>query len=164
MEQEITIKQERLFQYKELWSRQKEILRLFASGLYTQRQIAKMLNVSAQTINNIVCSTLGKQTLEMLEGAADYNAVDLLAKMKALAPIALAVQENLMLSESTRPRLQNDIANKMLDRAGYAAPTRNINFNVNAGLSFEELEAIKSRAQEIENVQFTIEEEDNENN
>ena len=140
------------YDIKRLWGQQKEILRLVASGLYKNKDIADIVGVTPQTVSNIINSALGKQTLEILNGAADSEMVDLMVKIRALAPIALTVQEDILLDEDTPKRLKTDIANKVLDRAGYAPISKNMNLNLNAGLKREDIEAIKKRAKELQEV------------
>lgn len=132
-----------------LWGRHKNMLSLFSTGLYTIKEIAKQLGVSPQSVSHIVNSELGKQHLAMLNGAADSETMDLMVRIKAMAPIALAVQEELLLSEESTGDLKHKIADKMLDRAGYAPITKNLNVNVSAGLKKEDLDLIKKRAMEI---------------
>lgn len=141
------------YDIKRLWGQQKEMLRLVAAGLYTNKQIAEIVGVTPQTVSNIINSALGKQTLEILEGAADSEMVDLMVKIRSLAPIALSVQEEIMLDEDTSKRLKVDVANKMLDRAGYVPISKNMNLNLNAGLKREDIDAIKKRAKELQEVQ-----------
>ena len=145
------------YDIKRLWGQQKEILRMVASGLYNNKQIAEMVGVTPQTVSNIINSSLGKQTLEVLQGAADAETVDLMVKLRALAPIALSVQEEVMLGEDTPQRLKVDVANKMLDRAGYAPITKNMNLNLNAGLTKDDIASIKARAKELEEVELARE-------
>ncbi len=135
-----------------LWGQQKEILRLVASGLYKNTEVADMIGVTPQTVSNIINSALGKQTLDLLQGAADSDTVDLMVKIRSLAPLALAVQENILTDDATHPRLKNDISNKVLDRAGYMPISKNLNLNLNAGVTAEDLEAIKKRAAELNEV------------
>ena len=133
----------------QMWGKQKEILRLLASGLYTAPEIGKILNVHPVTVNAIANSALGRQMLEIYQGAADYDTVELYQRIKALAPIALSVQEELLLSEETTPGLKNKIADKIIDRAGYTPISKNLNVNVKEGVSKEQLEEIKKRAEEL---------------
>ena len=145
------------YDIKRLWGQQKEILRLISSGLYNNKQIAEMVGVTPQTVSNIINSALGKQTLDMLQGAADSETVDLMVKIRALAPIAISVQEEILLADETSSRLKNDISNKMLDRAGYTPVSKNLNLNLNAGLNNEDLAAIKKRAKELQEVEVAQE-------
>jgi hypothetical protein len=145
------------YDVKRLWGQQKEILRLVASGLYTNKVVAEMLGITPQTVSNIINSELGKQTLAMLEGAADSDTVDLMVRIRALSPIALGLQEEMLLEEGTPQRLKNDIANKVLDRAGYAPVTKSMNLNLNAGLNKDEIDAIKKRAKELQKVEVAKE-------
>lgn len=142
-------KGEKSYSIQKLWSRQKEIIRLVASGLHTQREVAEILGIAESTVSNIVTSALGRQTLDMLEGAADAETVDLMVKIRALAPIALSVQEEMLLDAGTPQRLKNDISNKVLDRAGYVPVNKNLNMNVNRGLTQEDIDSIKRRAKQL---------------
>ena len=134
---------------KRLWGKQKEILRLVASGLYTNKEIAALVNVDPNTVSRIIHSDLGKHTLEMLQGTADVEAIDLMKRIKVLSHIAISVQEDLLMQEGTDAALKNKIADKMLDRAGYTPISKNLNMNVNKGLTAEDLERIKLRAAEL---------------
>ena len=145
------------YDIQRLWGRSKEILRLVASGLYNNKEVADIVGCTPQTISNIINSELGKQTLEIIEGAADADTVDLMVKIRALAPIALAVQEEMMLDETTSNGLKNKVADKMLDRAGYTPISKNLNLNMNAGLTGEDIEAIKKRARELNEVKVNRE-------
>jgi len=145
------------YDIKRLWGQQKEILRLVASGLYKNKEIADMVGVTPQTVSNIINSALGKQTLDMLNGAADAEMVDLMVKIRALAPIALTIQEEILMDDDTPKRLKKDIADKLLDRAGYAPVTKNLNMNLNAGLKREDIEAIKKRAKELQEIEVAQE-------
>jgi hypothetical protein len=139
---------------KRLWGKQKEILRLVASGLYNNKEIAAMVDVTPQTISNIIHSSMGKNTLEMLQGTADVEAIDLMKRIKVLSHIALSVQEDLLIGDGATPDLKNKIADKLLDRAGYTPISKNLNLNVNKGLTSEDLERIKKRAAELRGEMF----------
>jgi len=137
---------------KRLWGQQKEILRLVASGLYNNKTIAELLGVTPQTISNIINSAIGKQTIDMLQGTADLDSIDLLARLKSLSHIALTVQEDMLLDEATNPGLRNKVADKILDRSGYTPITKNLNMNVNAGLDADDMKKIKERANELRGI------------
>ena len=145
------------YDIQRLWGQQKEILRLVASGLYNNREVADLVGVTPQTISNIINSALGKQTLEILQGAADAETVDLMTKIRALAPIALAVQEEIMLDEDTSKGLKNRVSEQMLHKAGYVPISKNLNLNLNAGVTAEDIEAIKKRAKELNEVKINRE-------
>jgi len=134
---------------QKLWSRQKQILRLYASGLYQKREIADFLGVSESTIQAVVNSALGREYIDMLNGAIEFDAVDLMKRIKTLSVIALSQQEEMLLDPGTPKQLKNQIAEKLLDRAGYGATQKNINLNANIEMTVEEVNAIKNRAAEL---------------
>lgn len=144
-----TGKENKNYNIARLWGRHKEMLRLQASGLFTIKQIAEELGVSKQTVSHIINSELGKQQLAMLEGAADSDAVDLMVSIRTFAPVALAIQQELALDESTTNELKNKICDKYVDRVIGTPISKNVNVNVNAGLTKEDLGQIKRRALEI---------------
>jgi predicted transcriptional regulator len=150
---EASVEKTRSYNIQKLWGRAKEIVRLFASGVYTQVEIAKILGVTAQTVNNVLNSALGKQMLAILDGAADAEAIDLFAQYKALAPVALALQTNMMMDETTSNALKNAIADKIQDRAGYMPVNRNLNVNLNGELTKDDVAKIKDRAAELRALQ-----------
>lgn len=152
--------QQSCYSVKALWSRHKKILRLLSTGQYSRNEIAENIGVTPQTVSNIANSALGKETLEILTGASDAEAVDLMARFKALAPVALSIQQELLMEEGTPKRLKNDIANKILDRSGYQPVSRNINLNVDKNLNRAEIKEIKRRAKEIKEASFVDDEED----
>jgi len=146
----------RSFEPKRLWGKQKEILRLIASGLYTRKEVAEMLGVTPQTVTNITRSELGRSMLQMMDGASDHEVVTTVAKIRALAPIAAMVQEEMLLDDDTSPALRNAVANKILDRTLGAPIARSMSISVSAGLTMEDLNSIKQRAREIEKIHAEV--------
>ena len=133
---------------KKLWSNQKEILRLLASGLYSPKQIADIVGVNVHTIYRLSKSEMGKQYIEMIEGAGDAEALEINSRLKQLAPIALSIQEDILFDESN-PTLQNKIADKILDRAGHVPVTKNITGVVSAGLTRSDIAGLKEKAKAL---------------
>ena len=136
------------YEIQRLGGRHKKMLNMHAAGI-SRKEIAAELGVSTQTISHIINSELGKQHLDMLTGAADSEALDLMISIRAFAPVALSIQQELALDDGTTSELKNKIADKMLDRAGYVPIQKNLNMNVNTGLKKEDLDLIKKRALEI---------------
>lgn len=136
-------------QIQNLWGRHKEMLRLHATNLYTIKEIAEGLGVNPQTVYKIISSELGKQQLAMLEGAADSDSVDLMVAIRAFAPVAIAIQQEIVLDEGTSAELKNKICDKYVDRVVGTPLSKNLNLNVSAGLNRGDLDLIKKRAMEI---------------
>ena len=142
---------------KRIWGQQKEVLRLSASGLYNTLEIAEIVNLSRSAVSRILNCTLGKQTLDMLQGAADAETMNLMVNIKSLAPIALAIQSEMMMDEERPDKLRVHLTDKILDRAGYSPINKNLNLNMNAGLTKDELDEIKVRARELKTLNQEIE-------
>ena len=133
----------------ELYSGQRELVRLFSTGLYTKKDLSVMTGYSIPTIDRVLSSPLAQMRLEMLEAAKDAQAVDLSLEINALASVALEVQANLMMDKDTPANVKRGITDKMLDRAGYTPVNKNINMNMSGVLTDEDLDSIKDRAKEI---------------
>lgn len=140
------------YEIQRLWGSHKSMIRMHASGLYTRKEIAEALGVTPQTISHVINSELGKQMLSMLEGAADSESVDLMVSIRSFAPVAVAIQQEIALDESTTSELKNKICDKMVDRVVGTPMSKNLNMNVSAGLKKEDLDLIKQRAIEIKNL------------
>jgi len=144
---------ERAYKIKNLWGKPKEIIRLFAAGIFTQIEIAQIVGCDAQTVNNILNSELGKEHLSMLDGAADAETVDMLKRYKILAEVSLSIQQEMLLGDYTSLSLKNKIADKIQDRAGYTPISKNIHMSVSSGLETSDLDRIKARAKELKEIE-----------
>ena len=134
------------YDIERLWSNQKEILRLVASGIYTPQEVANLCNVAVSTVYRLIKTEMGQQYIEMISGASDQDAVDVTSRVKALADIALSVQEDFLLDSTLEKGLRNKIADKILDRAGHVPVTKNLNVKIGAGLTIDAIEQIKVKA------------------
>jgi hypothetical protein len=86
----------------------------------------------------------------MLRGAADAETIDLMVRVRAIAPLALQVQQDLLLAEEgVSDSLRNKVADKLLDRAMGKPVQRTANLNVNYGLTDDDISEIKRRAKEL---------------
>jgi predicted transcriptional regulator len=146
----LSVEQRDGFEPKRLLSRQKEILRWVSSGLYNHKEIAEILGVTTATVCNIIRSELGRKTLAMFEDSADFDVVQMQERIKTAASLALTIQEDMMLDEETPLRLKKDLTDGFLNRAGFSPVNKNMNLNVSAGLTREDIERIKTRARELE--------------
>jgi len=135
-------------QIQRLWGKQKEIIRLSASGLYTNKEIAEIVGVTPQTVSNIINSELGQSQIEILQGMRDAEAVDVSIMIKKLAPIALSIQQELMLSPDEKSELKSRIADSILDRAGHVPISKGVQLTV--GLTSKDIAEIKARAEELQ--------------
>jgi len=141
------------YNLKRLWGKQREVIRLVSSGLYNVNEVASIVGLSPRTVSNIINSPLGKSHMEILQGAKDSTAIDVANQIDALTPIALAIQTDIMLNDETDPKLRASIADKLLDRGGHVPVNKNLNVNVNRGLTDDDLAAIKKRAKELRGVE-----------
>ena len=150
------VRKKNAHQIVKLWGKQKKILEMKSQG-YSIKEIIRATGMEKTSIQHILGSELGRNHMAMIEGASTFEAFDIISKVKALSPVALEIQEMMLLSDDTSPRLVNDIANKILDRAGHAPVTKTMNANLNVGLTKEDLDAIKARAKELSMVEVQME-------
>jgi hypothetical protein len=149
----------RKYQITELWERHHAILRFLALG-YTPKQIADQVGCTVATVGNVQHGELGKRQLAIMQGAADSAAVDIVADIKRLAPIALEKLEAVLTDDNTEKGLVVKVAHDLLDRAGHAAPKVIQGQFMHAHLTKEDIEELKLRAASI--IAPQIEEENNE--
>ena len=104
-------------------SKQKKCIALMVDDI-KQKEIAKMLNVSQQTICN------WKKNEEFM---TEYNS-SLKSSMKDIAPKAFKTEVSLLSARSEMVRLM--AAKDLLDRAGFVAD-ENVNMNLNVPVIFQ---------------------------
>lgn len=121
------------------------ILRLYATGRFTQKQIAELLGVTEVMVNYTVNSGLGQQKLAVMRGEADGSAIELMKELFNLAPVAVEELESIMTDRSVKASVRARVALGLLDRAGYN-PTQKI--AIAKHVDDEVLEAAKRKALE----------------
>ena len=132
-----------------LWERHNEILRLWSTGLFTEVEVAHLVGVTSTTAQQVINSELGQEYLTRLSRAKDYDTVQLTKRVEELADIGLVIQRNLLIDEKTSASVKNDIAKTAQDRVLGKPVQRALVGHINAGLSREELEEIKERAESL---------------
>lgn len=137
------------YDIKKLWFNQKEILRLLASGIYTPKEVAEMCDVAVSTVNRLARTEHGKEYMEMISGAADNDTRFLVSRINKAAHIAFSVQLDMMMDENEKSSIRNNIADKIMDRAGYTPISKSMNMNVNQFLENDDISDIKQRAMEL---------------
>lgn len=139
----------RKFDIKTLWNRQKEIIKLDAMGLYTQIQIAEMLNVTPATVSNCLNSTLGKAARESLRAIRDAEFDDFYDDVIDLTHKSMKVYNEILSNESENTKLKKEVADTVtLDLAGMRAPTKIESHSTNTILNADELAELKARGRQ----------------
>jgi len=108
--------------------------------------IAAFLGMSPSRVSIVKNSILGKHKLEDLCERADEEAIDVMGRIREMAPKALEVLNGLLEDTMLDARVQKDVAFGLLDRAGFSAVHKNV--NVNAPVTPEYIEELKKRAQQ----------------
>lgn len=135
----------------QMWDRYQEISRRVLLG-QKNVQIANDMNLTPEAVSYIRNSEIVKERTEKLQARADDSAVDVSTRIKHLAPKALDVLEDLIngkvAGESIPAKLRAHHAEKLLDRAGHAAPKEVRSFNLHGHYTSEDIQNIKQRALE----------------
>ena len=134
------------YQIEQMWEVHHEICRLTLIGM-KQVDIANHLGVSPAMVSYVLRSPIVKEQLRNMSSSRDIEAMDIDAEIKALAPTAVKVMEELMDSELPNMRLK--AAQDILDRAGFAPVKTLRTENLHAYLSADEIKEVKDRAREV---------------
>lgn len=121
------------------------ILRLAATGMQ-QKEIASQLGVTEATVNYTVNCDLGQQKLAVLRGQADFAVIDVLEEFENIAPLAVEVLENIMLSPAEKASNRIRAAENILGGAGYGKRERIDVYQ--HGVSDADIEEAKKKALE----------------
>ena len=134
---------------KQLWDRYQEIARRIILG-QKNIQIANDLDITPANVSVVRNSDIVKAQLEKLQARADETTVDIGARIKDLAPKALDVLKELIEGsvdgETIPARTRAFHAEKLLDRAGYAAPKVVQSLNIHGHYTSDDIQRIKERA------------------
>jgi predicted transcriptional regulator len=140
-------KDARKYNIKKLWELHANIAQQVSLGK-TNIEIADELQITPQTVSNVRNSPIGKQKVELLTAEMDAETVDIGRRIREFAPKALEYLERII--EGREPgasvALRAKYAAQHLGRAGYGEITKV--HSLNATVTREDIEAIKSRALE----------------
>jgi len=106
-----------------LWSIHHEILRRTFLGQKAPN-IARILDITTQTVSNTLNSDLGKQILECMHERGADSVVDVQQRIQEHAPEALGVLIDTMKDKGEDSRHRTKLAQDILDRAGLGAPRK----------------------------------------
>lgn len=136
----------RVVDIKQLWSRHKEIIQLDSMGMYTQEEIARMLNVTPTTVSNCLNSTLGKEAKLALREIRDAEYEAMVDDVIELTKKGLKIYDEILSDEAENRKLKKETADTVvLDLAGMRAPTKIQSMTAHAILTSDEIAAFKER-------------------
>ena len=138
------------FEPVQMWDRYQEIARRIFLG-QKNVAIANDLDLTPQTVSYVRNSEMVQEKLKGMQLAADKDAVNIQSRIKELAPAALELMESAIktgkVGQETIPAaLRLSSAEKLMDRAGHAAPKEVRNLNLHGHFTSEDIEGIKARA------------------
>lgn len=147
------------FKVERLWSRHKEICRLDATGMFTQKEIAEQLGITPVTVSYTLRSPLVRHQIELLQAGRDAAAVDLLEQIEEMAPKAIALLDQALEAEDqpmpTRLQAGRDLKGWM----EFVLPKKRETVTIGALLSLDDVkqikqDALKAKQKEPERAQF----------
>ena len=146
------------YSVKRLWEKHKEICRLLVLGQFTDKEIAKIVGVTPQTVYNIKGSEKGKAHMEYLSLGRDKSVEDIQERLAQIAPMALETLEEVLTDEAVSIPVKVGVAKDLLDRAGHK-PVSKVSINsVSTRVDSKFLQEIKQRAAELKVSSSNIEE------
>ena len=138
------------FEPTQMWDRYHEIARRIFLG-QKNTAIANDMDLTPATVSYVRNSEMVQEKLAAMQIKADAGAVNIQSRIKELAPAALKLMENAIVdgkigSETIPAPLRLAHAEKLMDRAGHAAPKEVRNLNLHGHFNKEDIEGIKQRA------------------
>lgn len=135
------------YRVKQIWDEHREMIRRLSIG-DKPKDIAKAMGVTRQTVTRIRHCDTTRERIDELHAAMDGEVIDIGRRIRAFAPIALAIREEMCLDEDTPTVIREKISSDFLDRAGYAAP-KVVNVENRFGLSQDTLALVRTRAHQL---------------
>ena len=136
------------FDIKQLWQRQHEIFGLALLG-HSNKEIAKVLNITPDTVSSAVNSTLGREKLSKLRKQRDEGFIDVSKRVAELSEKAMEVYNEIFDSDTVPYKLKKDTADTVLmDLGGHRAPTKIDSRHLNITATPEEIEEFKARGKQ----------------
>lgn len=130
-----------------IWEVHHEIKRLIFLG-WKNVEIADKLGITMQTVGNVRNSPVIIDELRKMEGARDFEVIDVAKRMREFAPVCLNLLENIVSGEEEQAsiNLRARTAESFLDRVGFGAPKKVYSESYSTHFTMEEIERLKQRA------------------
>ena len=136
------------YDLRRLWGSHREIMRMHAYGA-DGRQIAEHLDVTPQTVYNVLGCDIAQDELARYHALRDSTFADIQDKLHELAGVSVDIIEQTMIDPTTPTKQRTDLANKILDRVGHAPVQRFSTSTVSATVTPELLKSIRERTEEL---------------
>jgi len=132
-----------------LWGIHRQICRLHVAGK-DGKEIAAICKCSPQTVYNVLGSERGKAEVARLSGQAEERFEQIQERLTQIAPFALSLLEDVMMSENEEVSIpvKIGIAKDFLDRAGHK-PVTKVETKDTTPVNMKFLKDVRKRAQEL---------------
>ena len=140
---------EKTWQVGELWDLHHEIMRYLLLG-YQNVEIAKKTGCTPEHVSSIRNSRVVMDRMALLRAARDADTIDVAQDIRAMAPESLKLLKSVIRGEQKDASigLRVKVAESNLSRSGYDPPKRFEGQIAHAHFSSEEIEDLKKRAVE----------------
>lgn len=140
----------KVFEATQMWDIYQEIARRIVLG-QKNVEIANDLGVTPAMISYVRNSPIVQERINKLQAAADGDAVSVSRRIKALAPQALDLIEQLIVKgkveqETIPAKVRAEFAKDMLDRAGHGAVKEIKASHLHGHFTSDDIEKLKARA------------------
>lgn len=125
----------------------REIIRLAAIGM-KKAAIAKELGITAQTVSNVLNSSIVQQHLNTLHAQRDDKFAETVRDLEELLPSAVEAYSDVLNKKvNTTPMQRIKAAGEVLDRVGPSKTSKVEHSGTTTRLTLRDLQEIKSRAE-----------------
>jgi hypothetical protein len=143
-------KPKKSFEATQMWDIYQEIARRIVVG-QKNVEIANDLGVSSAMVSYVRNSPIVQEKISGLQERADIEATNIAGRIKAIAPDALNLLEQIIKdgkvdNEKIPAAIRAKHAENLLDRAGHSPPKEIRSLNLHGHFTLEEVEAMKQRA------------------
>lgn len=130
-----------------LQDKTREIARFVLIG-WSTNAIADFLGFSKELIQQVRRSSLFRKYVDELQEKRDQSAIDFKADLERLIPEAIESYERVLSGTEGTPALRVKVAGEVLDRSGLGPVRQSVVQNFNARLTMQDIEEIRTRAEE----------------
>ena len=142
------------YELKTMNDRHHEIARLHAVG-YKNTEIAKMLNITKESVSIALNSSVVKLKLDVIRGNRDAKTIDIIDKIDDMLPDAVKLFDNvinggeLKEDDTQYNAMQLRAAQQILGICGHSPVKRTENRNISATLTSDDIKAMKEDADKV---------------
>jgi len=149
--------EDKVYSIERIWDHHESIVNMLVAtnGSFTNKQIAKEIGCSAQTVSNVRNNPLIRAKITALQGRANDEAVDVGKKIKEMFPLAAQILENTMKLVETEedmamadPRIISQSVRAAVTVLDHAHPKQTQATVMHGHMTMSQIDAIKNKVRE----------------